>query len=182
MTRTVVSLVAHSGTGKTTLMEKLIAELKQRGLRVGAIKHDAHKFEIDRVGKDSWRFTQAGADTMLISSAAKLAMVKINHNSEEPSVEELISTHFNDVDIVLTEGFKRSTQPKIEVYRQAHSDELLCRGDSYDEALIAVAADVDMELDVPLFNINDPVAICDFIVERFLSDRQVTCPVAVQTG
>ena len=170
MTTVAVSLVAHSGTGKTTLMEKLISGLKSRGLRVGAIKHDAHKFEIDREGKDSWRFTKAGADNTLICSAEKLALVKINH--DEPPVEELISRYFADVDIVLTEGFKQSSLPKIEVFRQQHSRTLLCRGDVHDENLIAVAADVDMELDVPVLDLNAAPEICEFIIERFLPAAQ----------
>lgn len=79
----VLSVVAKSGTGKTTLLEKLIAELKRRGYRVGALKHDAHRFDIDREGKDSWRLTQAGADTMMISSPAKVAMVKKNREQDD---------------------------------------------------------------------------------------------------
>src|SRR3974390_2783789 len=111
MTTRSVSFVAKSGTGKTTLLEKVIAELKLRGYRVGVIKHDAHRFDIDHPGKDSHRLTQAGADTMLISSPEKLAVVKKHPVS--PPIEELIATYFNDVDVVLTEGFKKSGLPKI---------------------------------------------------------------------
>ena len=94
-----VSFVAKSGTGKTTLLEKVIAELKGRGYRVGVIKHDAHRFDIDHPGKDSHRLTAAGADTMLISSPEKLALVKLH--SESPPIEELIATYFSDVDLIL---------------------------------------------------------------------------------
>jgi molybdopterin-guanine dinucleotide biosynthesis protein MobB len=164
----IVSVVAKSGTGKTTLLEKLIAELKRRGYRVGAIKHDAHRFDIDREGKDSWRLTQAGADTMVITSPAKLAMVKMNPGGEEPPLAETIDTLFGDVDIVLTEGFKKSAMPKIEVHRRERSEVLLCRGEEHDPSLIAVASDVPWTLDVPVFGIDDAAAICDLIVERFL--------------
>lgn len=166
----VISVVAKSGTGKTTLLVKLITELKARGYRVGALKHDVHRFDIDHEGKDSWRLTNAGADTMLISSPAKLALVKKNPNAEAPSLDHLLSAFFQDVDIVLTEGFKNNALPKIEVHRRKRSESLLCRGEEYDPTLIAVASDTKMQLDVPEFGIDDIQAITDFIVQRFLSN------------
>lgn len=168
MTPPVVSIVAKSGTGKTTLLEKLIVEMKRRGFRVGAIKHDAHSFSIDHEGKDSWRLTQAGADTMLITSPAKIAMVKQNGDSE-PVLDEIVATYCQDVDIVLIEGFKRSNRPKIEVHRRERSDNLLCRGEQHDPTLIAVASDEPLELDVPVFDINDAGGLCTLIEKRFLS-------------
>lgn len=156
-----LSFVAKSGTGKTTLMEKVIAELKYRGYRVGVIKHDAHRFEIDHPGKDSWRLTQAGADTMLVSSPEKLALVK--KHPDPPAVDELIATYFNDVDVILTEGFKKSGLPKIEVHRSARSSTLICRGETDDPTLVAVASDSPLELDVPLLDINNPQQVADFI-------------------
>lgn len=170
--RVIVSIVAKSGTGKTTLLEKLIAELKIRGYRVGALKHDAHRFDIDHKNKDSWRLTQAGADTMVITSKEKLAMVKMNQQSEEPDVMEIVNHYFTDVDLVLTEGFKGNTFPKIEVHRKERSDTLLCRGDLYDKSLLAVASDEPLDMDVPVYDINDALGLCDFIEERFL--RQVS--------
>jgi len=165
----VVSIVAKSGTGKTTLLEKLIAEMKRRGHKVGVIKHDAHRFEIDHKGKDSWRLTRAGADTMLITSSDKLAMVKRYPPELEPSLAESVAAYCKDVDIVLTEGFKKSAMPKIEVHRRARSDKLLCRDEGHDPTLIAVAADSQLEVDVPLYDINDTKGLCDLITERFLS-------------
>lgn len=156
-----VSFVAKSGTGKTTLLEKVIAELKSRGYRVGVIKHDAHRFDIDHPGKDSHRLTIAGADTMLISSPEKLAVVK--KHAESPPIEELIATYFSDVDVVLTEGFKRSGLLKIEVHRRERSATLLCRGELNDPGLLAVASDEALELDVPVLDINDPVQVADFV-------------------
>jgi len=169
MTPPVVSIVAKSGTGKTTLLEKLIAELKSRGYRVGAIKHDAHSFSIDHEGKDSWRLTRAGADTMLITSPAQIAMVKQNPPEQELGPAETIAAYCGDLDIVLTEGFKRSSMPKIEVHRRERSATLLCRGEENDPTLVAVASDEPLVLDVPLYDINDAVGLCDLIVERFLS-------------
>lgn len=161
-----VSFVAVSGTGKTTLLEKVIAELKLRGYRIGAIKHDAHRFDIDHPGKDSHRLTSAGADTMVISSPEKLALVK--RHAEPPSIEELITTYFSDVDLILTEGFKKSSLPKIEVHRREWSSTLICRGNEHDPTLIAVASDEPLELDVPLLELNNPAQIADFIEKTII--------------
>lgn len=161
-----VSFVAKSGTGKTTLLEKVIVELKRRGYRIGVIKHDAHRFDIDHPGKDSHRFTEAGADTMLISSPEKLAIVK--KHTESPPVEELIAIYFSDVDLILTEGFKESTLPKIEVHRHEWNATLLCRGEWHDPSLLAVASDEPLDLDVPVLDINDPVQVADFVETHLL--------------
>ncbi|UFS71704.1 molybdopterin-guanine dinucleotide biosynthesis protein B [Geomonas sp. RF6] len=161
----VVSFVAKSGTGKTTLLEKVITELKKRGLRVGAIKHDAHRFDIDIPGKDSYRLTAAGADTMLVSSPEKLALVK-QHNVS-PEIDELIATYFGDVDIVVTEGFKKSGMPKVELHRKERSATLLCRGENHDPTLIAVASDEPLELDVPVLDLNDPAQVAEFVIQHF---------------
>jgi molybdopterin-guanine dinucleotide biosynthesis protein MobB len=164
-----ISFVAKSGTGKTTLLEKVIAGLKGRGWRIGVIKHDAHKFDIDHPGKDSHRLTAAGADTMLISSPEKLALVK--KHTESPPLDELLDTYFRDVDLVLTEGFKKSGLPKIEVHRSERSSTLLCRGEEHDPTLVAVASDAPLELDVPVLDLNDPAAVVSFIEKQFLPHR-----------
>ncbi|RNC65250.1 MAG: bifunctional molybdenum cofactor guanylyltransferase MobA/molybdopterin-guanine dinucleotide biosynthesis adaptor protein MobB [Desulfuromonadales bacterium] len=166
MTIKAVSFVAKSGTGKTTLLEKVITELKGRGYRIGVIKHDAHRFDIDHPGKDSHRLTAAGADTMLISSPEKLAVVK-KHDASPP-IEDLLATYFGDVDIVLTEGFKKSGLPKIEVHRKERSATLLCRGEEHDQTLVAVASDEALEVDVPVLDLNDPARVADFVEKRFL--------------
>ena len=169
-----LSFVAKSGTGKTTLLEKVIPLLKNRGWKVGLIKHDAHRFDIDHPGKDSYRLTVAGADTMLISSQEKLAMVK-KHDASPP-IEDLMSTYFRDVDIVLTEGFKFGSLPKIEVHRKERSQTILCRGESHDATLIAVASNDTLELDVPVFDLNSPVEITDFIEREFLNTPPQPAP------
>lgn len=161
-----VSFVAKSGTGKTTLLEKVIVHLKERGYEVGVIKHDAHRFDIDHPGKDSYRLTAAGADTMLISSPEKLALVKKHPAS--PPIEELLQSYFTDMDIVLTEGFKKSSMPKIELHRRERSITLLCRGEEHDPTLVAVASDEPLELDVPVLELNDPEMVADFIEQHFL--------------
>lgn len=164
---TVLSFVAKSKTGKTTLLEKVIKELKGRGYRVGAIKHDVHSFEIDHPGKDSYRLTAAGADTTLIYSPEKLAMVKIHEKA--PPIDEVLKTYFPDVDIVLTEGFRKTDLPKIEVHRKERSNSLLTRADERDPTIVAVASNAELRLDIPVLNLNDEREVTDFIEKTFLT-------------
>src|SRR5512147_944366 len=112
----IISIVGKSDSGKTTLIEKLVPELTRRGYRVATIKHDVHGFEVDREGKDSWRHKQAGAHTVIISSPEKLAIIRdVDHDAD---LAELRDRYVQDVDIILSEGFKRNQQPKIEVFRR----------------------------------------------------------------
>ena len=156
-----VAIVGNSGAGKTTLLERLIPALKGKGFRVGVIKHDAHRFDIDHPGKDSHRLTAAGADTMVITSASMLAMVK--RHAASPPIEELLERYFSDMDLVLVEGFRGSSLPKIEVHRKEFRSTLICRGERNDPALAAVASDEPLDLDVPILDLNDPGAVAEFI-------------------
>jgi molybdopterin-guanine dinucleotide biosynthesis adapter protein len=156
-----IAVVGNSGAGKTTLLERLIPALKRKGLRVGVVKHDAHRFDIDHPGKDSHRLTAAGADTMMITSAEKLAVVK--RHAAAPPIEELLERYFSDMDLVLVEGFRGSSLPKIEVHRKAFRSALLCRGERNDPGLAAVASDEPLDLDVPVLDLNDPDSIAVFI-------------------
>lgn len=109
----VVSFFGNSGTGKTTLIEESICELKKRGYRVAVIKHAHHGFEIDQPGKDSWRFAQAGSDVVLISSPEKVAILE--RVSEERWLPQHLAMIGDKVDIVLVEGYKWASKVKIEV-------------------------------------------------------------------
>lgn len=165
-----VSFVARSGTGKTTLLERVIAELTARRYRVGTIKHDAHRFDIDHEGKDSWRLTRAGASPMVVSSAEKLAVVHPNDRGEM-TLDEVIYRFMTDVDLVVTEGYKTGGLPKVEVHRAERSAELLCAtrdGVVLDPRLIAVASDENLPLPVPVFSLDGVAPLCDFLEERFL--------------
>ena len=103
---------------------------------------------------------------MLIVSPEKLALIK--QHAEAPSIEELVATYFTDVDLILTEGFKKSGLPKIEVHRRERSTTLLCRGEQHDPSLLAVASNEPLELDVPVFDINNPGQVADFLEKHFI--------------
>ncbi len=158
----IISVVGKSEVGKTTFLEKLIAELKRRGYRLGTIKHDTHGFEIDKPGKDSWRHAQAGSDAVLISSPEKLALIK--RLDRERTLDELLA-YMGDVDLVLTEGYKGGDKPKIEVSRRARGQELLC----HEGELLALVTDQPFDLDLPQFSFEDVAGLADLIEERFLS-------------
>jgi molybdopterin-guanine dinucleotide biosynthesis protein MobB len=157
----VVSFVGNSGVGKTTFLEKLISVLKARGYRVGAIKHDVHKFEIDYPGKDSWRLTRAGSDVTIISSGDKLALIE--RPERERNLAEIVELIAGRVDIVLTEGYRGAAAFKIEVSRRAHSHVLTARLDD----LIAIVSDQPFEYQVRQFGLDDASAVADFLETQF---------------
>ena len=159
----IISIVGKSDSGKTTLLEKLIVEIRSRGYRVGTIKHDTHGFDIDHEGKDTWRHKQAGAATVVISSPAKIAVIK--DVEKEKTLDFLAENYFQGVDIIFTEGYKRENKPKVEVYRKETHRELLCTN---DENLIALMSNHPFDMKVPCFDINDIKGLADLIEEKFL--------------
>ena len=162
----IVSVVGKSDTGKTTLMVRLIAELKRRGYRVATVKHDVHSFDIDTPGKDSWRHAAAGSDVVFIASPQKLAMIR--KLDFEWSIDK-IAGMCADVDIVLTEGYKRGDKSKIEVSRKEKGTELLC--DSSE--LLAIATDQFFDLDVPQFDLDDSEGLVDLLEECMLLEKRM---------
>ena len=158
----VISVVGKSGVGKTVFLEKLIAELKGRGIKVATVKHDIHGFDIDRPGKDSWRHAQAGSDTVVISSPHKLAVIR--RLGEEMTLDHIVESYLHDVDLVVTEGYKSGAKLKIEVSRRERSREMI----SSPHELIAVVSDQRFETSVPQFDLDDATAVGDLIQERFL--------------
>ena len=163
----IVSIVGTSDSGKTTLVEKLVAELVRRGYRVATIKHDVHGFEVDREGKDSWRHKQAGAHTVVISSPQKLAIIRdVDHDAD---LGEVRDKYIQDVDIILSEGFKRNLQPKIEVFRKEMRRELLC---TKEDNLLAIATNQPFDIGVPCFGLDDARGLIDLVEEKFLRERK----------
>jgi molybdopterin-guanine dinucleotide biosynthesis adapter protein len=164
----ILSIVGKSDSGKTTLLEKLVKELRARGFRVATVKHDAHSFDIDHPGKDSWRHKQAGAHMTVISSPTKLAVVA--DTDHDFSLAEIRDRLVWGVDLLISEGYKRERHPKIEVFRSEHQEELLCRS---DDNLLAIAGDpAEPPAGIPVFDLDRPNELCDFIQERFLTGRR----------
>ena len=157
----IISVVGKSDAGKTTFIEKLIKELKYRDIRVCTIKHDVHGFDIDKPGKDTWRHAKAGADTVVISSHEKMAMIK--KVQEELSLDQIAQMVSSDIDIIITEGYKRSNKPKIEISRSERGTQLLCS----PEELIAVVSDINWNIDVPVFELDDAAGVADLLQRRF---------------
>lgn len=157
----IVTFVGRSGAGKTTLIERLIPELRGRGVRVGTVKHDVHGFEIDYPGKDSWRHKQAGSSITLISSPKRIGMIMdVDHDY---TLDDL-APFFSGVDIILAEGYKGEDKPKVEVFRPGVQNNLLCLNDGN---LIALMSDADVDLGVPRFQIDDIKGLADFLITHF---------------
>ena len=157
----VISFVGNSNCGKTTYLEKLIKEIKAQGYKVGIVKHDVHGFDIDRPGKDTWRHSQAGADTVCISSFNKFAVIK--KVSAELPLEEVLQ-YIKDVDLILTEGYKKAGKNKVELFRQDLPFSPVC-----DKAeLLAVISDYDIYPDIPSFPLANAKPLAKFLIENFL--------------
>ena len=159
----VVSIVGKSGSGKTTLIERLIPELNRRGYRVGTIKHAFHAVDMDRRGKDSWRHRDAGAEVVVVASKDTVSMVK---NQTDAGIDQLVR-YFADMDLVITEGFKREAKDKIEVLRSARNESPLCLD---DDKLAAFVTDVAVQVPpaIPVFGLDDIDKIAEFIIHRFI--------------
>jgi len=161
-----LGFAAYSGTGKTTLLLKLIPELKQRGLRIAVIKHAHHNFDMDTPGKDSYELRKAGAVPMLICSSKRTVITIDNEIEKDPQLQEIL-THIpaDSVDMILVEGFKKWPFSKIELHRET-TDKPLMYPD--DENIIAIAHDSDTPLkdtNLPQLDINNIKAIADFVIQ-----------------
>jgi molybdopterin-guanine dinucleotide biosynthesis protein MobB len=161
----VVSFVAGaSNSGKTTLIEKVVAILKTRGLRVAVVKHASAGFELDSPGKDSWRFQQAGADAVVLVSPDRMACIK--KIAREPTLKELEYLTLGS-DIVIYEGFKKTAKNKIEVFRQGVSGERpLCVD---DPTFVALVSDKPLDVSIPRLDINDAESVATFLIDYFIT-------------
>ena len=159
-----VSFSAKSGTGKTTYLEKLVACLKEKGLRIALIKHDAHGFELDQPGKDSYRLRKAGVDTMILSGPDQTVQIS-RHTAGEPSLKQLLSS-IQGVDLILIEGYKFGAQPKIQLLRKGYSETPV----GNPENTIAYVADFPYDpvpSALPVFDLNDPQDLAEYLVSSF---------------
>ncbi len=164
----VLGFAATSGVGKTTLLLKLLPLLCERGLCIGMIKHVHHNFDIDKPGKDSFELRKAGAQQMLVTSNQRWALMIEREYEHEPRLEDHIGhLDLSTLDLVLVEGFKQATFPKIELHRPSLGRPLLFTSDKH---IVAVASDSPLILPdhVELLDLNDAQQIVDFICHRFL--------------
>ena len=160
----VLGIVAWSGTGKTSLLERLIPVLKNNGMRVAAIKHSHHDFEIDKQGKDSDRLRKAGAGQIILTSKYRTAFIIEEDGETEPDLyRQLSRLDTEKLDLVLVEGFRQEAIPKIEVFRPALNKPLLYLE---DDSIVAVASDEPptQDISVPVLPLNDEQAVCEFII------------------
>jgi molybdopterin-guanine dinucleotide biosynthesis protein B len=157
--RVISFVAASSNSGKTTLIEKIVKVLKARGLRVAVIKHASAGFDLDTPGKDSWRFRQAGADTVILMGPDQLALMKkIEHELSDEETEDLAG----DVDIIIREGFRKYAKNKIEVFRHGISgDRPLCMD---DPSFLALVRDREVKVSLPQYDINDAEGVAEFII------------------
>lgn len=160
-----ISVVGRSKSGKTTLLENLVGELKRRGYNLATIKHTVHDFDLDHPGKDSWRLAKAGSDTVVLSSPRKLALIKPVHR--DITLEELFHLIGEGFDLILVEGLKDSSLPKIEVHRKELGD-LTCS----PQELFAVVTDERLDIAVPQFSPGDVGPLVDLVEQESLAWRE----------
>ena len=177
----VLGLAAFSGTGKTTLLSKIIKIFRQQGLRVGVIKHAHHTFEVDYPGKDSYVLRKSGAHQVLIGSRKRWALIVERLHETELYFEEYLKNLDQDnLDIILVEGFKPEAIPKIELNRADLNNPYLYEKDN---SIIAIATDRKEApvTELPVLDLNRPEQIADFIIDRFLPEHKID-PLKVTTS
>ena len=162
MTSPVFIFVGHSGSGKTTLVEKLLPELTTRGLRLATIKHAHHKVELDKEGKDSWRYKKAGAVMSMLVTSNELQIVADAVDHREPG--QLAERFLGEADMVLAEGFSLAPGDKIEILRRECGKPPRC---AIEDGLIAIVTDMDeIYPQLPHFDLDDIAGLADFLLEH----------------
>ena len=156
----IYGVVGYKNAGKTGLMERLVAEITGRGFSVSTLKHAHHSFDVDHPGKDSYRHRDAGAHQVLLSSRNRWALMTEMRGAAEPPLSDLL-TRLDPVDLILVEGYKRDNHPKVEAFRQEPGNPLIAPN---DPTVRAVASDCPVDVDRPVFDLNDTKAIADFIL------------------
>lgn len=171
----VVVVAGYSGAGKTTLVEKLIPALKNRGQRVSVVKHAHHRFEMDHPGKDTWRHREAGAFEVVAASPRRLVLQREFELDVELSVHHVLAELYDGVDWVLVEGYRDCNLPKIEVWRSAHGKPVLFANDPFvvavaTETQVAMASGAEPEsalpqpTALPVLDINDGPALAHWLL------------------
>jgi molybdopterin-guanine dinucleotide biosynthesis protein B len=160
----VISFIGHSNSGKTTLIEKLVRELKSRGYRVATVKHASGETNLDQPGKDSWRHIEAGSEATILNTKDRVMLIK--PVGPDISLEEIVPILGEDPDIILAEGFKQSSVPKIEVHRKETGPLL-----TDVRKLIAIATDEPLETKTRQFSLEDARVLTDFIEEGFIKPQ-----------
>lgn len=157
-----LGFAARSGTGKTTLLTQVLPLLVEKGLRVGLVKYSHHDFDIDRPGKDSYRLREAGATPVLLTSPHRRAVItEFDHGYQPDLHTEVHALPLANLDLILVEGFKHVTFPKIEVHRQALGHDFLFPEDT---SILAIAADCPVDTELPQLDLNRPTAVAEFIL------------------
>ena len=158
----IYGVIGWKNAGKTSLMERLVAEISGRGLRVSTVKHVHHDVDLDQPGKDTFRHRTAGAEEVVLASANRMALLR-EHRGGEPDLAVILA-RMAPVDLVLVEGYKRDAHPKIEVFRREAGHDLI---QPDDPMVRAVATDAALAvLTVPVLDLNDTAAIADFILRE----------------
>lgn len=150
-----------SGSGKTTLIEKLIPCFIAQGLKVSLIKHAHHAFDVDQPGKDSWRHREAGCQEVMVVSERRWALMHESRGAAEPTLDEQIE-RLSPCDLVLVEGYKFSTLPKLEISRFSNGKRLLHPEDPH---IVAIASDHELATTLPCFDLDEPARIATFITQ-----------------
>ncbi|WP_172295216.1 molybdopterin-guanine dinucleotide biosynthesis protein B [Pseudoruegeria sp. HB172150] len=159
----VFGIVGWKNSGKTGLMERLVTEIRGRGVSVSTVKHAHHSFDVDQPGKDSYRHRDAGAQEVLLASGRRWVLMHELRGATEPTLEELLE-RLSPVDLVLIEGYKRDAHPKLEAHRSATGQLLIA---TEDTSILAVASDADHpDLNRPVFDLDDTISIADFVLEQ----------------
>ena len=161
-----IGIIGYSNSGKTTLIERLIPIFRSRGLAVSAIKNAHHGFDMDRPGKDSHRYREAGAGQVLISTARRWAL--LTETPQRPATLDELLGELEPCDLVIVEGFKSEGHiPRIEVRRQSAEAPIY----THDSNVVAIATDQPIDAQLPVLDLNAPAKIAEFITTHLSLDR-----------
>ncbi|WP_282152503.1 molybdopterin-guanine dinucleotide biosynthesis protein B [Ruegeria atlantica] len=158
----VYGVTGWKNAGKTGLVERLVAEITGRGFSVSTVKHAHHAVDVDQTGTDSFRHREAGASEVLLASGKRIAVMQELRGAPEPPLADLLA-RLLPVDLVLIEGFKRESHPKVEAFRAEAGNALMARENS---TIRAVASDTPLQVQVPVFDLDDTAEVADFILKE----------------